>query len=175
VIIMERKIQYRAGDILTSCDNVLNVPDGLLGHSAIVINQTQMIEAVINKPHIQIAKISTFLRHHPKHAVYRPKNKVWGEGAAGFAKAYLARKNYYKRRGQEKPPFSFSPNEPLDDPFASVYCSKLVWLCYHFGADHSFPNDGFLFSPEDLDTLLRKDPNFITLYRHRNFKFIIDT
>jgi hypothetical protein len=175
VIQLERKIQYRAGDILTACDNELQVPDGLLGHSAIAINGTYMIEAVINKPHIQIARISKFQRNHPKHAVYRPKKKVWGEGAAAFAKAYLARRNYYKRRGREKPPFSFSPQKPLSDPFVSVYCSKLVWLCYHYGSDYTLRNDGFLFSPEDLDSLLRKDRNFSTLYRHPNFKFLIDT
>lgn len=175
MIRMKRHTQYRPGDILTACDNELDVPDGLLGHSAIVIHPEYIIEAVIRKPHIQIARISTFLSHHPKHAHYRPKNKVWGEGAAAFAKAYLKRRRHNVRRGLNKPPFSFSPRKPLRDPFASVYCSKLVWLCYHYGARYTLRNDGFLFSPEDLDARLRKNKHFIKLYRHPKFKFYLDT
>lgn len=172
---MKKKIKYRAGDILTACDNELAIPDGLLGHSAIAINNFQMIEAVISRPHVQISSIKKFRHHHPKHAIYRPKKSTWGKTAAEFARSYLAQRNEYLRLGLERPPFSFSSQLPLDDPWSSIYCSKLVWLCYHYGAGYTFKNDHFLFTPEDLDTILRKDPNFITIHRHRKLKFLIDT
>jgi len=172
---VKKKIVYKAGDILTACDNELSIPDGILGHSAIVINKLQMIEAVVSPPYLQKASIHKFTKNHPKHAIYRPKNPAWGKAAAKFARSYLVQKNYYKQLGIERPPFSFSPQLPLSDPWSSIYCSKLIWLCYHYGAGHTFNNDHFLFSPQDLDTLLRKDSNFKTLFRHRRFKFIIDT
>ncbi len=172
---MNKKITYRAGDILTACDNELAIPDGILGHSAIVINKSQMIEAVISRPHMQTASISKFVKNHPKHAIYRPKESSLGKAAAAYARSYLDQRNNYLRYGLERPSFSFSTDTVLHDPWSTIYCSKLVWLCYHHGAGYTFPNDHFLFTPEDLDTHLKKDSKFIMLYRHRKFNFLIDT
>jgi hypothetical protein len=171
----KKQIIYRAGDILTACDNELDVPDGILGHSAIVVNQTHMIEAVIVKPYLRKMRIRNFTTNHKLRAVYRPKNPELGKAAAAYAISYLKQSKDYKQLGLQLPPFSFSPQLPLHDPWSSIYCSKLVWLCYHYGAKHSLPNDYLLFTPEDLDSYLRKDSQFKRLYRHPKFKFIVDS
>lgn len=171
----KKKIHYKAGDILTACDNELNIPDGILGHSAIAINSKEMIEAVVSPPHLRVYKIQNFIKNHAKRAIYRPKNSAKGKAAAAFAIDYLHRRNQFLKQGIERPFFSFSPELPLNDPWSSIYCSKLVWLCYHYGAKYTLPNDYFLFTPEDLDTLLKKHSKFKKLYRHRKFNFSVDS
>ncbi len=166
---------YRAGDILVACDNEMFLPDGIMGHSAIAVSEAQMVESTLADPNMRLAPIVHFERKHRLRAVYRPKNALWGERAAQYARWYLAQSEMYRRVGQDRPPFSLSLFRRLDDPWSSVYCSKLVWLCYHYGAGYTFDNDHFLFTPEDLDTLLRKDRNFLRKYRHRKFKFLVDT
>ncbi len=172
---MALRIQYRAGDILTACDNELNVPTGYLGHAAMAIDDQYLIEAVISYPYIQIAPISSFEQLHPKHAVYRPVSPELGKAAVTFAIHYLRMSNDYKSRGMNVPPFSFSSLIPLDDLWSSIYCSKLVWLSYRYGTGYAFYNDYFLFTPEDLDKTLGRDPNFTLLYKHPEFQFFVDT
>ena len=169
------RIHYQAGDILTACDNELNVPTGYMGHAAIAVNSEVLIEAVITYPYIQLAPISEFEQKHPKHAVYRPLSPELGKAAADYAVRYWQASNDYKSQGINIPPFSFSPLIPLNDPWSSVYCSKLVWLCYRHGAGYSFYNDFMLFTPEDLDAVLSRDPNFALIYKHPEFQFYLDT
>jgi len=168
-------MKYRAGDILTACDNELNVPTGYLGHSAIVVDETRIVEAVLTYPYIQMSTAASFEAVHPKHALYRPVSERMGEAAARFAVGYYEQSNAYKAAGMNIPPFSFSQQVPLQDPWASVYCSKLVWLSYYYGAGYEFFNDFFLFSPEDLDAVLSTDPNFRLLYKHPEFVFLLDS
>jgi uncharacterized protein YycO len=166
---------YRAGDILTACDNELNVPTGYLGHSAIVIDNEHIIEAVVTFPYVQVGKIADFVRVHPKHAHYRPNSQPMGESAAQYAVAYFQQsmKNY--EQGYIIPPFSFSQYIPLEDAWSSIYCSKLIWLSYYYGTGYSFYNDFFLFTPEDLDTVLQTDHNFKLLYKHPEFIFLVNS
>ncbi len=98
-----------------------------------------------------------------------------GREAAGYALDYLAGYERNLQSGIEKPVFSFDLSSPLDDPWTKIYCSKLVWLCYHFGADYTFPNDHLWFSPEDLYRVLSQDPLFAEVYRHPEFQFKYDS
>ena len=166
---------FKPGDILTACDNELNVPTGYLGHSAIVVDPMHIVEAVILFPHVKMATIESFMEVHPKHAQYRPNSSLLGNHAAEYAMNYYRISSYNYARGINVPPFSFSPHYPLDDQWQSIYCSKLIWLSYHFGADYTFYNDFFLFTPEDLDTNLSKDPNFTLIYKHPEFMFLVDS
>lgn len=166
---------FQAGDILVACDNELNVPTGYLGHSALAINDQFMVEAVITYPYIQLMPIDTFLSVHPKHAVYRPADPRLGEAAARYAFWYYEQSEANRKQGLIIPPFSFSPNLPLSDPWISVYCSKLVWLSYYYGVGYLLKNDFFLFTPEDIEANLKNNPHFITVYKHPEFQFVVDT
>lgn len=169
------RIQYRAGDILTACDNELNVPTGYLGHAAMAVNEEYLIESVITYPYIQVAPISSHEQVHPKQAVYRPNSPELGQKAVDFAINYWRISNENKSKGINVPPFSFSPQIPLNDMWSSIYCSKLIWLSYYYGAGYAFYNDYFLFTPEDLDAVLSRDPNFTLLYKHPEFQFLVNT
>jgi hypothetical protein len=166
---------FVAGDILVACDNELHVPTGYLGHSAMCISPEYIIESVLTFPYVQIVPIEDFLLPHPKYAHYRPKSPQLGQLATRFALEYwqICQQNY--ARGIIIPPFSFSPSIPLADPWRSIYCSKLIWLSYYYGAGYTFFNDHFLFTPEDLDYILQRDSNFELIYKHPGFVFFIDT
>ncbi|WP_274365364.1 hypothetical protein [Paenibacillus thermotolerans] len=172
---MTNEIGYRAGDILTACDNEFDVPPGYIGHAAIVADNRYMIEAVITYPYVQASTIDSFLTVHPKHAVYRPVDAKMGASAANFAVKYFLQCDANYRSGIAIPKFSFSPQIPLADPWSSIYCSKLVWLSYYYGAGYPFYNDYYLFTPEDLDAVCSKDPHFESVYKHPNFQFLVDT
>lgn len=73
------------------------------------------------------------------------------------------------------PPFSFNPAIPLWDLWTTVYCSKLIWLAYYYGAGMALPNDYFLFTPEDIDSNLSRANEFEVAYKHPEFEFLIDT
>ena len=166
---------FMPGDILVACDNVGSLPPGLMGHSAIVFNKTTIIEAVSTKPYIRKYSIAKFMEEHPLHAQYRPNDPNVGVIAKNAAVKYL---NYYRRnrkRGIERPEFSFSETTPLDDLRKTTYCSKLIWLCYAYGPKIKLDNDHFLFSPEDLEVTLEKHPEFIRVYKHPHFDFLIDS
>lgn len=169
------RIRLQPGDILTACDNELNVPSGYMGHSAIAVSEQTIVEAVITKPYIQTAPREHFFKSHPKCAVYRPVDSRAGMSAAHFAHWYWQQSNHYERMGVHVPPFSFSQQIPLSDPWTGVYCSKLVWLSYYYSVGFELMNDFGLFTPEDLDTNLSRDARFILLYKHPDFAFFIDT
>ena len=166
---------FKPGDILVASDNNSALPPGFMGHAAIVINQTTIIESVMFKPYIRTYPIAFFLREHPLHAHYRPKSEKAGLQAKEIAERYLQTYNRNVALGKHRPPFSFSPTIPLKDPWKSVYCSKLVWLCYKHGPEINMKNDYFLFTPEDLDQVLSRDRRFDLLYKHPRFIFYIDT
>ncbi|MGF7033296.1 uncharacterized protein YycO [Paenibacillus mucilaginosus] len=169
------QIELQAGDILTACDNELMIPTGYLGHSAIAIGPQHLVEAVMNYPYIRVVPKKDFFEPHPTSAVYRPRDPEIGRKAAALAYAYYQQSERNRRSGIVRPPFSFSPQVPLQDPWTSVYCSKLVWISYYYGAGMALPNDHGLFTPEDIDTFLSRDPNFLCVYRHPGFHFFIDS
>lgn len=172
----EKMIQnvYQAGDILVACDNQNGLPPGFMGHSALVVDPNHIVEAVTSVPYVRVSRITEFTQDHPIHAHYRPKSMDFGAKAAACALDYWRKSEGMRMRGLIKPSFSFNHLIPLDDPWTAVYCSKLVWLAYYYGAQHAFPNDYYLFAPEDLDMVLSKDPKFELLYKHPSFRFVID-
>ncbi|MGM8216692.1 hypothetical protein ACLIA0_14230 [Bacillaceae bacterium W0354] len=172
--INEQKRQFEAGDILVACDNVGDLPPGYMGHSAMVIDEEHIIEAVTSKPQVRKSPIEEFLTFHPNHVHFRCKDEKAAKQATKYALGYL--KIYNDSLNQDKgvPPFTFSPFIALDNAWDGIYCSKLVWLCYYFGANIKFENDYFLFTPEDLATTLEQDDRFKLIYKHPQFEFKID-
>jgi|GEM_PF-471639 len=165
---------FLPGDILIASDNVNGLPPGYMGHSALVINSTQLIESVMKDPSIYQDSIEQFISDHPHHAHYRPKSAEMGQRAAEWAKSYLQEYQTKKKNGINKPKFNFGLSYSLDDPWETIYCSKLVRLAYLYGANYKLPNDYLWFAPQDLEEVLSQDSNFETVYKHPEFKFKID-
>ncbi|WP_163538517.1 hypothetical protein [Gracilibacillus sp. YIM 98692] len=170
-----RERNFQPGDILVASDNVKSEMTGYMGHSAIVVDDETLVESPGRYPAIVKSTIQQFLDKHPEHAQFRPKDHEIGVDAAAYALDYY---NSYKKNLEEginEPIFSFDLSQSLDDPWEKVYCSKLVWLSYHYGANYTFENDYLWFSPEDLYTQLKDNPDFEQVYKHPNVKFIINT
>ncbi|WP_456275740.1 hypothetical protein [Bacillus sp. AK128] len=165
---------FQAGDILVACDNVDGMPYGYMGHAALVVDTENIIESVVADPIIQKVPISQFTDHHPMYAHFRPKNKELGVQASSYAEAYLKKFKQNKSNGVNQPMFYFSVNTPLTDEWTYIYCSKLIWLSYHYGANYSMPLDHLWFSPEDLYTILSQSKDFDMLYKHPNYQFFVD-
>lgn len=171
----EKSRDFKPGDILVACDNFGDfLPPGYMGHAAIVINRSQIVEAVTSEPQVRKSSIQDFIMIHPRHIHLRCKDGKIGKEAAEYAKKYLEIFNENLEAGKYVPPFSFSTQIPLDDPWEGIYCSKLVWLCYYYGANMMFENDFYLFAPEDLATSLEVDDRFEVIYKHQDFKFHIN-
>ncbi|GAA0309644.1 hypothetical protein GGQ92_001286 [Gracilibacillus halotolerans] len=170
-----RDTDFQPGDILVASDNLNTKYSGYMGHSAIVVNNHEMVESPGGDISIIKAPIEKFIRHHPLYAHYRPVNRDLGERAAQYALQYYEQYEKNKQNGENKPIFSFKLSQSLDDPWEYVYCSKLVWLAYHHGADYSFKNDFLLFSPEDLFTNLKDNDDFEEIYRHEDVHFKLNT
>lgn len=165
----------RPGDILVASDNLFQIPNGYWGHAAMMLNETEVIEATDTFPYIRIIPWQTFAEDHPVHAQFRPKRADVGLHAASCAADYHMKYRENIEQGIEAPVFSFFGPAALNDPWETIYCSKLVWLSYNYGANITFHNDFFLFTPEDLDTQLRQDDRFELIYQHPKFFFRIDT
>ncbi|MGP4039341.1 hypothetical protein ACTWP4_05430 [Gracilibacillus sp. D59] len=170
-----RERDYQAGDILVASDNVKAELTGYMGHSALVINENELIESPGLEPAIVREPIRQFLDKHPIHAQFRPIQSGLGEKAAQYAMNYYQEYNSNLEKGVHKPTFSFNLSQKLDDPWENIYCSKLVWICYHFGAKYTFENDHLWFSPEDLYHQLLENQDFELVYQHQDVKFLIDT
>ncbi len=170
----ERDSYFQAGDILVACDNLNGLPYGYMGHSAMVVDESSIIEGVVTNPIIRKVPIENFFNNHKLFSHFRPKNKEMGEKAAKYAINYLETFNENKEKGIAKPIFLFTVNTPLDDEWNYIYCSKLIWLSYYYGAGYEFPNDHLWFAPEDLYTNLKDNPDFEVMYIHPDFVFYID-
>ncbi|MBE4909620.1 hypothetical protein IMZ08_16325 [Bacillus luteolus] len=170
----ERETYFRAGDILVACDNLNGLPYGYMGHSAMVVDESSIVEGVVTNPIIRKVPVENFFNNHKLFAHFRPKNKEMGEKAAKYALNYLETFNENKEKGIAKPIFLFTLNTPLEDEWNYIYCSKLIWLSYYYGADYEFPNDHLWFAPEDLYTNLKDNPDFEVMYIHPDFVFYID-
>jgi hypothetical protein len=165
---------FRAGDILVACDNANGLPPGYMGHSALVIDQKNLIESVMVNPSVRKASVDQFLDAHPLHAHFRPKSKKVGQNAAEYAINYLNKYNENLEQGINRPQFSFMPAQDIEDPWGTIFCSKLVWLAYYYGADYRFEVKGMWFSPQNLYDDLRENDDFELLYIHPDFSYKIE-
>ncbi|MFC4402671.1 hypothetical protein [Gracilibacillus xinjiangensis] len=170
-----RERDYQPGDILVASDNVKKELSGYVGHSALVVDGEHLVEASGGHPAIVKDTIQQFRVKHPIHAQFRPKNKEIGEKAAAFAIEYYLKYKENLSNNVKKPVFSFQLSQDLEDIWEYIYCSKLVWVSYHYGAGYTFENDFLWFSPEDLYTLLSDNDDFEVVYKHPDVKFIINT
>lgn len=165
---------FKPGDILIASDNINGLPPGYMGHSAIVIDEENLIESVMVDPSIYQDTIEQFFQDHTFYAHYRPVSAEMGEKAAEWAKQYLEKYEENKSKGINKPVFSFFKINSLKEPWEVIYCSKLVWLSYYYGANYKFHNDYLWFAPQDLEEVLSKDPHFKLIYKHPKYKFKLD-
>jgi hypothetical protein len=166
---------FKPGDILVASDNVYEKLTGYVGHSALVVDQAHVIESPGRHPAIRKDTVQQFLDKHPQHAHFRPKSQEMGQKAAQYAKVYL--KEYEKKLedGENKPVFSYTLSQSLKDPWEYIYCSKLIWLSYYYGADYQLENDYLWFSPEDLFTNLKDSDDFEMLYKNVGINFDLNT
>ncbi|WP_138420336.1 hypothetical protein [Aquibacillus sediminis] len=170
---LTRDRTFQSGDILVASDNVNQLMTGYVGHSAIVVDEGHLIESPGGHPAIQKDTIQQFLDKHPEHAHFRPKSAQMGKKAANYAEEYIKE---YQQNGKDKPVFSFTLSQELDDPWEYVYCSKLIYLCYTKGADYeALENDFLWYSPEDLYSDLIDNDDFELVYEHDDVGFHINT
>lgn len=168
------EVDYQAGDILVACDNLNGLPVGYMGHSGIVVNSESVIDSVMSSPIIRKIPVKDFINNHPNHAHFRPKSEQKGKRAAKYAIDYLEEFKKNKKQEINEPIFNFTITTPLTDEWTYIYCSKLVWLSYYYGADYEFYHDGLWFAPEDLYSELRKNDDFKLIYIHPDYKFNIN-
>ncbi|MEW9053481.1 MAG: hypothetical protein AB2392_20140 [Neobacillus sp.] len=169
-----RETEYKAGDLLIACDNVNGLPFGYMGHGAMAIDDKHAIESIPFDPIVRIIPIKSFTSDHPKHAHFRPVSEKMGQNATKYALDYLKVYEENKKKGIDKPSFYFTLSTPLTDEWTYIYCTKLIWLSYYYGAGYEFKNDHLWFSPEDVYSNCINNPDFELIYQHPNFKFIID-
>ncbi|WP_318505770.1 hypothetical protein [Bacillus sp. T3] len=169
-----REPQNKAGDILIACDNVNGLPYGYMGHGAMAINDTLAIESLPFDPIVRIITIESFKKDHPIHAQFRPVSEEMGQNAAKYALYYLDVYQKNKKKGINKPTFYFTLKTPLKDEWTYIYCTKLIWLSYYYGAGYEFKNDHLWFSPEDVYSNCIDNPDFKVIYIHPNFTFHLD-
>ncbi|SET65023.1 hypothetical protein SAMN05216389_11875 [Oceanobacillus limi] len=171
----QQERDFLPGDILVASDNVVEFFTGYVGHSAIVVDGTNVIEARGGTPTIQKDSIQQFLEKHPHHAQFRPKSLEMGKAAAAYAENYLRDYQEKVSNGEDKPLFSMKLTQSLEDPWEYIYCSKLVWLSYYYGANYKLENDYLWISPEDLYTNLKENDAFINVYQHEEVEFKVNT
>lgn len=170
-----RNRDFRAGDILVASDNVNEFKTGYMGHSAIIVDDDFLIESPGGHPAIRLDSIQQYLDYHPIHAQYRPVSLEMGNAAALYATNYLEKYQENLNNGINKPEFSISINQSMEDPWELIYCSKLIWLSYFHGAGYELDNDFLWFSPEDLYDDLKDNDDFELIYKHPNVNFVINT
>ncbi|MDQ0351449.1 hypothetical protein J2R98_001263 [Alkalibacillus filiformis] len=172
---VRRPSDFKPGDILVASDNFGDVfPPGYIGHSAIVIDEYRIAESVTSHPQVRKAPIDNFLSVHTQVMHARPKDPSVGMAAAEYAKEYVEAYDTNLKQGNSVPEFSFSTRVPLNDPNDAIYCSKLVWLSYYYGADVEFQNNFYLFAPVDLKANIEMDDRFDVMYQHPEFDFKIN-
>ncbi len=165
---------FQAGDILVASDNMGGLPPGYMGHSAIVVGPKHIVEAPGTNIPIRKATIAQFLRYHSIHAHYRPVSSELGAKAAHYAVELYKQYKHSVENGTNQLQFSLWKIQALNDPMKYIYCSKLVWLSYFYGANYEFPNDYLWFAPEDLAEILSEDDQFKLMYKHPEFGFKIN-
>ncbi|RXT07277.1 YiiX/YebB-like N1pC/P60 family cysteine hydrolase [Ammoniphilus sp. CFH 90114] len=165
---------FQPGDILVASDNTNGLQPGYMGHSALIIDKNTIAEAVMTDPQVRFYPLEHFLSEHPRHVQYRPKDPNLGHKARNYAYQYVLQYQKNKNSGKEYPEFSFLPDVPLNDQWGSIYCSKLIWLSYYYGAGLTLENDFIVFAPLNLSSSLENDNRFQLVYKHPDFHFFIE-
>ncbi|MCD8510515.1 MAG: hypothetical protein LRY73_12015 [Bacillus sp. (in: Bacteria)] len=155
---------FKTGDILVASDNKKGIPDGYMGHAAIMVDNERVLESDYQEDSIAINPISKFWKDHEWYALYRPVNEEMGRLAVQWGLSYHEQYQAKVKKGVHKPVFSFLPSK-LTDLWTTIYCTKLVWLCYYHGANYKFSHEGLWLSPYQLDSQLKKDKNFNLILR----------
>ncbi|MDG5788439.1 hypothetical protein QA612_13200 [Evansella sp. AB-P1] len=169
----ERQHDFKCGDIIVASDNKKGIPDGYMGHSALVIDDSRILESNNRVESISITPISHFYDDHQWYALFRPKNDKLGYEAVKWGLSYHKKYKEKLEKGVNRPKFSFLPSKDLKDLWTTIYCSKLIWLCYFFGANHPFKQQGLWFSPQNLNDELKNDDQFKLIYKHPKHSFKI--
>lgn len=124
-----REQTFKPGDILVASDNVIGVPNGYIGHAALVIDEHSILESTNIHESISINPIDKFIRNHDWYAHYRPKDAVMGEKAVRWGLVYYEKYKENVAEGLNQPKFSFMPSFNMKEIWNTIYCSKLVWFC----------------------------------------------
>ncbi|MDQ0255807.1 uncharacterized protein YycO [Evansella vedderi] len=167
-----QKHDYKTGDIIVASDNKKGIPDGYMGHSALIIDEKYMLESDYSADSIAINSINSFFKDHEWYALYRPLDEKMGQQAVEWGLSYYEKYQENLKKGINRPVFSFIPSS-MKDLWNAIYCSKLIWVCYYYGANYKFEHDGLWFSPQNLDEQLKKDKNFTLIYEHPDHSFKI--
>jgi len=171
----EPERDFKPGDILVASDNVDGLFTGYMGHSALIVDEHNVIESPGGHPAIQKDSIQQFREKHPLHAQFRPKSLERGIAAAKYAEDYLKKYMQNLAQGKQEPKFSLELSQSLEEPWEYIYCSKLIWISYNYGANYKLENDFLWFSPEDLYTNLFANDDFELVYEHEDIEFKINT
>ncbi|WP_280967004.1 peptidoglycan amidohydrolase family protein [Evansella cellulosilytica] len=165
-----RSHTFKPGDILVASDNKKGIPNGYMGHAIIMVDNERILESDYQDDSIAVNHITKFFKDHEWYALYRPINEKMGELAVNWGLAYHEKYKKNVNQGVNKPLFSFLPSK-LTDLWSTIYCTKLVWLCYYYGANYDFSHEGLWISPYQLDNQLKKDKNFQLIYEHPKHYF----
>lgn len=168
-----RGVNYKPGDILVASDNSKGVPPGYIGHAAILINKEQILESDIGQESIAVNPVAKFFEEHDWYAHYRPKDEAMGIAAVDWGLKYYRKYKKNIAKGKSIPVFSYIPASKFKDTQTTIYCSKLVWFCYYYGAGYEFERRGIWFPPQKLDDELKKDGNFELVYKHPDHSYKI--
>ncbi|MFA9556950.1 hypothetical protein ACERII_06590 [Evansella sp. AB-rgal1] len=164
---------YQAGDILVASDNKFGIPNGYMGHAVLIIDEDFMLESNnITKYSMKKIRIKSFFDEHQWYAHYRPIDPTIGKDAVRWGLDYCNKYEDSLKKGNNRPKFSFIPSD-LKSLWDRIYCSKLIWSCYYYGAEYEFANSGLWFTPQNLDEELRSDENFNLIYKHPRHSFKI--
>lgn len=169
-----REVDYRPGDILVASDNAFGIPQGYIGHASLVVDETSILESVNVTESIQVNDLASFFDSHEWYAHYRPKNEQMGRDVVEWGLSYYEKYQQNLEEGDNRPRFSFRPTKNMKELWDTIYCSKLVWLCYYYGADYEFNKRGLWFSPQNLNDELEADDNFMLVEKHPDHTFKIN-
>ncbi|MFD4707005.1 hypothetical protein ACFWM3_19360 [Gottfriedia sp. NPDC058432] len=117
---------YKPGDILVTDDAGVK---GLVGHSGIVINATQLLHIQGPGYYPKVINISTWTKNYKTTYVARHHNAAVGSNAAQKAIRYFKDK---------KIAYKITTNPTDIDPY--TYCSEIVWYSYwKAGLEYKIP------------------------------------
>jgi uncharacterized protein YycO len=144
--------QYKEGDVLTTSSTSFH---GLTGHSGIVARSADGNLYVVDIPgyhtHIEKLTISTWNAKYPKTEVTRYKDatiaKKAGKKALDFVRYYGGMNGF----SAEYSIFSWGALTRTNKD--EMYCSKLVWQSYYYGANVNLgfnPYFHWLITPYEL-------------------------
>ncbi|WP_205004510.1 CHAP domain-containing protein [Scopulibacillus daqui] len=119
------KVTPKAGDILVTSSTVSS---GIIGHAAIVVNSTEIMEIRGPGYHPKVRSISSWFKSFKNTKVIRINNYTKAKHAAAWAKKY-----------NRKAKYKITSNLQSTNP---TYCSKIVYQAYTKGTSGVFPKYG---------------------------------